>query len=151
MEWLGEDRRKFFSGSNFHKVVDLTVLSTFMHVLPRSEWKPTSSCPIWLIQVPKCLFWWVESISGTFGVIGWRLEKIFFGSTFSQSCRSYRSEHFYASFSRSEWKTHFHLSDRVESGTKLLVLMSRIHFWNIWSDWVKIGENFFRGQIFTKL
>ena len=44
---------------------------------------------------------------------------------------------------RSEWKTLFHLSDRVDSSTKVLALMSRIHFWNNWSDWVKIGENFF--------
>ena len=80
---IGEN---FFWGQNFHKVVDLTVLSTFMQVLPRSE-----------------------------------------------------------------WKTHFHLSNRVDSGTKLHLLMSRMWFWNIWSDWVKIGENYFWGQNFQKV
>ena len=43
------------------------------------------------------------------------------------------------------------LSDRVDSSTKVLVLMSSIHFWNIWSDWVKIGENFSWGQNFHKV
>ena len=52
---------------------------------------------------------------------------------------------------RSEGKTHFHLSDLVDSSTKVLVLMSRIHFWIIWRDWVKIGENFFWGQNFHKV
>ena len=37
LERMGEDWRKFFLGSNFHKVADLIVLSTFMQVLPRSE------------------------------------------------------------------------------------------------------------------
>ena len=41
--------------------------------------KPTSTCQIGLIQVLKCMFWWVEYDSGTFGVIGWELEKKVFG------------------------------------------------------------------------
>ena len=43
------------------------------------------------------------------------------------------------------------MSDRVDSGTKLVVLMSRIHFWNICGDWVKFGEKFFWGQLFHKV
>ena len=33
-----------------------------------------------------------------------------------------------------------------DSSSKVLVLVSRIHFWHIWRDWLKIGENFFWGQ-----
>ena len=100
--------------------------------------------------IPKCLFWWVESISGTFGEIGLGLKKIFLGSNFHKVVDLTVLSTFMQVLPRSEWKTHFYLSDLVDSSTKVLVLLSRFHFWIIWRDWVKIGENFFLGSKFSQ-
>ena len=48
---------------------------------------------------------------------------------------------------RSEWETHFHLSDPVDSSsTKMKLLTQIMCFWIIWSDWVKIVDFDFWGQ-----
>ena len=53
---------------------------------------------------------------------------------------------------RSKWKTHIHVSDPVDSSTKMKLLTRKMCFWNIWRGWVKIVDFDFRDQrTFTKL
>ena len=65
----------------------------------------------------------------------WKLGILIFGvRSCSQSCRSHRSESFCASFTPIWVKNPlpFHLSNSVDSSTKMQVLTRKMCIWNIW-------------------
>ena len=151
LEWLGEDWRKFFLGSKFSRSCSYTILSTFMRVLPRSVWNThfhlsdrVDSSTKMLVLMSRMHFWniwsdWVKIGKSSFWSLRFhKLVDLTVLSTFVQV------------LPRSEWKTHFHLSDLFDSGTKMQLLMSIMWFWNIWSDRVKSGENFFEVRKFSQ-
>ena len=107
----------------------IKVLSLFWALLckfhPDLSEKPTSTCPIRLIQVPKFSLQQAKCVFRTFGVIGWKLEKIFLGLENSHKVVDVTVlSTFVQVLIRSGWIILLHLYDPFDFSAKMHLLPS---------------------------